>query len=189
MNQISTNKTHLIGNLDESKLKNIKNKISLSFKMIINHTEDWEKCSIVSNFFADYHTSSLHSNKNEIKSIISTITNELIENAIKHSYKENNEINIYLKNLPNEVIIITENIGAKDKVQNLRHTINQLNNTDLESLILKRIKNNLIYNQENSEIGLLNIAKNFTNNLGARITPIENTQLSNIELITSIQYE
>tara|TARA_B100000427_G_scaffold228520_1_gene191884 strand:- start:8515 stop:9084 length:570 start_codon:yes stop_codon:yes gene_type:complete len=189
LNQTSPNETQLFGNLDETKFKNIQNNISLSFKMSINHAEDWEKCSMVSNFFADYHTSSVHSNKNEIKSTISTITNELIENAIKHTYKNYSDISLHLTQLPNEAIITTENITNKENKDNLCHTIKQLSNTNLEGIILSRIKNNLIYNQKNSEIGLLNIINSFSANLGAKISPIDNTKLFKIELIVSIKYE
>tara|TARA_Y100001970_G_C14219215_1_gene851600 strand:- start:1149 stop:1718 length:570 start_codon:yes stop_codon:yes gene_type:complete len=189
LKQTKINKITFWGNLDESKLKYLKNKISLSFKMPIKHTEDWKKCSIISNFFTDYCTSSMFKNKKEIKSILSTIINELIENAIKHSYKDYNEINIFLINLDNEIIFITENIAPQDNTNNLIHTMNQLKHSNIESLILNRIKNNFMYNQENSEIGLLNIANNYRTTIGARITPIEKTKLNKIELITSIKYE
>ena len=113
--------TTFLGNLDESKLKKLKEKVSLSFKMPIDHSKDWEKCSLISNFFADYCVSSFYKKK-EIKSILSTIINELIENAMKHSYQDQNEINIFLKNCEKEIIFITENIATNDTTNNLIHT-------------------------------------------------------------------
>jgi len=178
--------TTFLGNLDESKLKKLKEKVSLSFKMPIDHSKDWEKCSLISNFFADYCVSSFHKKK-EIKSILSTIINELIENAMKHSYQDQNEINIFLKNCEKEIVVITENIATSDTANNLIHTLNQLQTKDIESLIINRMKNNLMYNQEQSEIGLLNIIHNFKTSISAKITPIDRTNLNIIEIITRLE--
>jgi len=178
-----------LGNIDKEKLCPIKNKVALSFKMIINHSDDWEKCIIISDFFSDYYTSTIVNKKKEISLTLSTIINELIENAVKHSTKEHNEISIHLKKFDKEVLIIIENIATKEKVNNLIHTLNLINSKDTELLMLNRIKNNLLYHQENSEIGLLNIINYYTTNIGAKVIPLKNTKLSKIEFYVSLKHD
>jgi len=71
-------------------------------------TLQWKRCEIVSNFISQFYSGA---NRNESidTNSISTIINELIENAAKYSEKENSKVFIEIKDLGNKLRVDVKN--------------------------------------------------------------------------------
>ena len=78
-----SNSPEYIGYDDLDEISVIHSDVCLTFKIPVEHIQHWKKCSLIANFFGNYQAESYKNHKKQIVSIISTISNELLENAIK----------------------------------------------------------------------------------------------------------
>jgi len=167
---------------DTEELSIIHSDVSLTFKIPVEHLTSWKKCSLIANFFGNYQAESYKDNKKQIISTISTISNELIENAIKFSEKDYSEISISIKKHESSILIQVSNIANDTNTERLKNTLSKIYNKNISAFQIEKINRNAIDNTSFSEIGLINIAKDFSDKVGAKITPIENTKLHFVEL-------
>ena len=167
---------------DIEELNAINSDVCLTFKIPVEHVQHWKKCSLIANFFGNYQAESYKNNKSQIVSIISTISNELLENAIKFSEKKYSDVGISIKKHQSSILIQVENVTNFKNTEKLKHTLHRIENENISALQLDKITKNERFNQEESEIGLINIAKDFTTKVGAKICPIESTQLYKVEI-------
>ena len=167
---------------DIDELSVIHNDVCLTFKIPVEHVQHWKKCSLIANFFGNYQAESYKENKTQIISAISTISNELLENAIKFSEKDYSDISISIKKHDSSILIQVTNISNKSHITRLQHTLTRINNKNIAAFQIEKINKNAIENSSFSEIGLINIAKDFSNKIGAKITPIESTNLYIVDL-------
>lgn len=165
-----------------------KAELSLNFKVPVNHLKHWQQCSIVANFFAKYQSESSKENKERIISIVSTLTNELLENAIKFTDPAHKSIEISLKQYSKFIIIETLNIANNTHTKNLKNTLNKIQTEEIESLFIKKITENHENNKDNSQIGLISIIKDYTQHIGAKIAPYSEST-HKIELCIGIETE
>ena len=166
--------------------KTIESKIKLSFKFPIEHIQDWNKCSLIANFFAEYQAESYPDKKAEVISILSTIINELLENAIKFSHNTAHLLKITLKKSSNSIIIETENITDNKHKNKLQKTLQDIKSTDPEKILLEKITQNHKKSQNSSEIGLLNIMTHFNGKLSMTTKQISNSNYSAIVISVQI---
>ena len=96
---------------DIDELSVIHNDVCLTFKIPVEHIQHWKKCSLIANFFGNYQAESYKENKKQIVSTISTISNELLENAIKFSEKDYSDISISIKKHDSSILIQVNNIS------------------------------------------------------------------------------
>lgn len=175
-------KSKYYGYNDIDELSVIHNDVCLTFKIPVEHIQHWKKCSLIANFFGNYQAESYAENKEKIISTISTISNELLENAIKFSEKDYSDISISIKKHESSILIQVNNISNNSNVMRLQNTLTKIKNNNIAAYQIEKINKNAIENSSFSEIGLINIAKDFSNKIGAKITPVESTKLYIVEL-------
>ncbi|GBF42211.1 GHKL domain protein [Leptospira ellinghausenii] len=93
----------------------------------------WKRCDVLSNFISQFYFHSFESKQLD-QNTISTVINELVENAAKYSDKEESKIHIEIKDLGNQLRIEVKNIITpwmkaifENKIQTIQsHDINEL---------------------------------------------------------------
>ena len=168
----------------ETKKDNIE--LDIEFSVPMSYLDNWKKCSIVANFFGMYQGLSYKKNKDKVISILSTITNELIENAVKFSSDKNSDVTVKLEKTNSSISIETCNIGNQKNMENLILFTEKLENNNPELIFMKNLEKNLNSNNK-SELGLISIFKDYTNEIGFKITRTKEKGL--YEIYTNIQIE
>ncbi|HPR49286.1 MAG TPA: DUF6272 family protein [Spirochaetota bacterium] len=147
----------------------IKN-LTLSFSPV-DITNWGKKADKLAHLIADYYR--LYIN-DECAALISTVLNELIENAIKYSHKKTDSVTIdTLRNEDKLLIKITNTIAA-EKLNPFINECKKLFEEDLKKLFINRIESlkNKNGNQTSGGIGLILLKKDY--NTGIKFIFYEN---------------
>lgn len=131
----------------------------------------WKRCDVLSNFISQFYFHSYEAKKLD-KNAISTIINELVENAAKFSDKENSIVQIEIKDLGTDLRLEVKNHVTpwmkaifENKIQSIKEgDINQLYFDALES------RNN---GSGSEGMGLLILLKDYHLNLAYEFTKTE----------------
>ncbi len=144
----------------------------IPLELIGNNTEkNWDKCGLIANFFGNYQAHSFKE-KEKIESVISTIANELLENAIKFTADKNKLVNITLKKYKDEITLETVNLAKRKNVEDIHQLIESIQNNDIESLFLAQIEKNALNEKSSgSGVGIISIIKDYNAKLGIKIEP------------------
>lgn len=127
----------------------------------------WRRCGVTSNFIANFYRSTSISDKDE--NSISTIFNELIENAAKYSTKKDSEIIIDISQFNTVIAMQVKNTCSKTHYLALKNRLEKLLNCkDLEQLYIDEMTKE-IENRKGSGIGLLLILKDYNIKIGAKL--------------------
>jgi hypothetical protein len=146
------------------------NELSLSFVPLDLVTE-WSRCSETADFLArflahDYGDRELAAN------VLSTVINELVENAAKFSSDKNAPARIAVCERPSGVTIITTNVVAPAQAAVFGETITRLVAGDPEALFAHQVANPPATGS--AGIGLILLRKDYGATIGARVrTPDE----------------
>ncbi len=127
----------------------------------------WRRCSAVANFIADFYKKDKGDTEHE--NLISTVFNELIENASKYSTKRDSEIYIDLKLYNTVLLMQIKNVCNKLHYESLKHRLEKLldPDTDLEELYVSEMEKKT-HGDKNSGIGLLMLLKDYHIQIGAK---------------------
>jgi hypothetical protein len=159
--------------------------LSLDFVVPLELIENWKKCSLVSNFFANYQSFNFK-DQEKVVVILSTVINELLENAIKFTSDKNKLVSISLKHFDSNVSIETVNLSNAHNVTKLKTMIRKLTTSDPEKLILEQIESAAEHDLNESGLGLLTILRDFEASLGIKI--IEKPEIDLYEVFTKIVF-
>jgi len=129
----------------------------------------WRRCSAIANFVADYYKKDKNDFRHE--NIISTVFNEIIENASKYSTKQFSDIDIEVSLFNAILFMQMKNYSNKLHAENLIKRIKLLTdiNTNLEELYLKEMYEKSQVATE-SGIGLLMLLKDYNIQIGAKFS-------------------
>src|SRR5690606_7617144 len=89
----------------------------------------WKRCGILADFAASFYAFT-QDHPSVQENIISTVVNELIENATKYSDKRNGDVRIHMKLYDTVLKIQTENFTPKLHYQKLQKHLMLLTQTD-----------------------------------------------------------
>lgn len=136
----------------------------------------WKRCSLMADFAAAFY--SYTQDEPEVQeNIISTIFNELIENASKYSVKTNGKVSIHTKLYDTVLKIQIENYTSKENYLKLYQHLKKLKETeDLDELYIKTLSEKSDAPSE-SGIGLLLLAKDYNLKIGAQFEFLEDLNL------------
>ncbi|WP_072720334.1 MULTISPECIES: slr1658 superfamily regulator [Planktothrix] len=155
----------------------------------------WRNNGLSANFMADYVTTffpkseydqATSSRQNDIKSSVSFIANELLENAMKFSDDTVNQpisIQLYLKT--DRLIFVVVNSITPEAVQPFQEFIEKLINSDIEELYIKQIEQNL-ENDTQSGLGYLTMINDYFARLGWKFETIQ-TEPKIVNVTTMVQ--
>ena len=160
----------------------------------------WRNNRLSAHFVADYFANLLNSDENdlanekrikEIKSTISYISNELLENAIK--FHENTKIHqvklgiSFLEDTDTAIVIYAKNSIYSEKVQKYQAFINLLLTEDANELYVQQIETASAEEESKaSGLGLLTLINDYSAKLGWKFEP-ESSQPEIIAVTTMVQ--
>lgn len=124
----------------------------------------WNRCGLSANFLAEFQSYD-YENRTRLINIISTVMNELVENAIKFSAKGREEVRVCVSNFSSDIEIEISNVSEGKHAQHLSKMVSQIQETDPEELFLNQIVASAESHADESGLGLITICKDF----GARV--------------------
>lgn len=129
--------------------------------------DSWQRGSLVSDFLADYFRPNYGSE--EEHGLISTVVNELVENAAKFSANNSLPIDVTLKKHPGGLLVRTVNSVPHHRCKPFMDVCAELYRKNLDELYIARIEHD-VEDREASGLGLLLIRKDYSSRLGFDFT-------------------
>ena len=137
----------------------------------------WRNSGLSADFLADYLTTFIPNYENdtltidkqaELKSAISYIANELLENAMKFNDEAFQEpINVRIHLYRNRIVLVTTNSISCARVERFQAYIKKLTNSDPNDLYIRQLEKNAeAENSKESGIGLLTLLNDYQAKLG-----------------------
>ena len=191
--QINTNNTfgNFINNLPPSQ-----EYLIISFSpSSIPLKQRWRNNCLSADFLADYFSTFFSSEENtsglkkaEVKSAISYIANELLENAMKYGAKNPNvpiSLQIHLTN--HHIVFESSNNIKIERVSDFQQYIKELIVSDPEELYINKLEENALNDDgQESGLGFLTMLNDYDAKLGWKFEPIAE-QLETIIVTTMVQ--
>ena len=144
----------------------------------------WRNSGLSADFLADYLTTFVSNRDHdtltidkqaELKSAISYIANELLENAMKFNdevFQEPINVQIYLYS--NSIVLVTTNSISFPRVERFQAYIKKLTNSDPNELYIRQLEKNAeAENSKESGIGLLTLLNDYQAKLGWKFETAE----------------
>ena len=141
---------------------NIETSFSLAF-LPLDIFDSWERAGSLSDFIADYFAPYFQSES--AHNLISTIFNELIENAVKFSHNNSQPIDIVVKKRNNNLLAKITNSIPRHRKEAFIEICRELFQKDLDKLYLQKIEEGMSDNKK-SGIGLILIKKDYNIKIG-----------------------
>lgn len=148
--------------------KNEKAKLSKNYILPLELMSNWRNCSVVSDMVIsdDLSTKEFPAST---RNIISTVTNELLENAIKFSHDRNKLVTLSLNNFSSDITIETSNVAHVDCIKSLKKLVSNLKSRNLDELYFEQLERAITHNDNASGLGFLGILKDYGAKLGIKI--------------------
>ncbi len=143
--------------------------ISIDFIVPMELITQWKRCGLVADFIA-YYQSIKHRNKKRVESILSTVTNELLENAIKFSSDKNKLVNLSLRQYGSKISIEAINICDIEQAVELDNFISKIVSEDPEVLFYKQIEYAVKHDKASSKLGMITLKKDYNAQIGIKIS-------------------
>ena len=124
--------------------------------------DSWERGSLLSNFAADFYKHNFPSD--EEHNLISTVLNELVENAVKFSRNNSAPVKIVLKRRNDELLMQADNYLPRRRKESFISVCKEIATADLDELYVDRMHEN-VYDTHSSGIGLILIKKDYGESL------------------------
>lgn len=157
----------------------------------------WRNNGLSANFMADYVTTFFPRSEDEentvfrqaeIKSAVSFIANELLENAMKFSDETSHHpisIQLYLKS--DKLIFVVVNSITQETVAPFQDYINKLMTLDTQEMYIDQVEKNL-EDEKSSGLGYLTMINDYFASLGWKFESIE-TEPNIVTVTTMVQIE
>ncbi len=133
----------------------------------------WRRCGSLSNFVANFYRNPYNVDALD-ENLISTIFNELIENAAKYSTKRDSDIYIEVKMYNTILKMQVQNVCNQKNFEALKKSMGKLLDSDynLDDLYMKRMMEKSSADKD-SGIGLLMLLKDFPVKVGVKLSSSE----------------
>lgn len=129
--------------------------------------DSWQRGGLLSDFLADYFRPNFGSD--EEHGLISTVVNELVENAAKFSANNSLPIDVTLKKHSGGLMVRTVNTVPHHRCRPFMEICAELFRKDLDELYVSRVEQDM-QDREASGLGLLLIKKDYSASLGFDFT-------------------
>ncbi|MDA1353782.1 MAG: hypothetical protein O3A01_04835 [bacterium] len=136
----------------------------------IDYIAHWSRCGITADYLAEYQAFNFEK-RDRVKNILSTIINELLENAVKFSADAYKEISISIYNYADTISIQTINSTYRRQAEHFDGYVQKLLDEDPEELFIENIMKNAENEKSASQLGLITLVKDFNAKIGAKIIP------------------
>jgi hypothetical protein len=132
----------------------------------------WKRCGLIADFGAKFYAYAYGKNNEIIENTISTVLNELVENAAKFSKQRDSYVEIVLKHYINLVSIEVANEATPRISESFRNYVRQLAESDHEELYFKKLEEKA-EDDTSSGLGLLMILKDYPCRFGAKFEEMQ----------------
>ncbi len=142
----------------------------------------WRNNGLSADFIADYLTTFFPKNEDttttnnkqaEIKSAVSYIANELLENAMKFNDEASQQpISIALHLYSDRVVFLVTNSIPPQAVEKFQSFIKELTSSDLEELYIRQLEKNAADECEESGLGLLTMMNDYLAKIGWKFVTV-----------------
>jgi len=134
----------------------------------------WRRCGMTADYLAEYLAYNFE-DMAAAQNIISTVLNELAENAVKFSSNKRRPINIRVIHYGEYLQITTTNEASAERASSLASLMEKLESEDVEHLFMRHIEDSAALKRSTSGLGLISLKKDYHADVGVRITPKEST--------------
>ena len=131
----------------------------------------WRRCGLTADWLALFFAYDFEPEARQTaESILSTVINELLENAAKFCADKQRLVRVAVRHHGEFVSIETVNVASGAHAARLRETIEELTRSNLDELFTRRMQTKNAPGA--SGIGLLILKKDYAVRLGAKLTPV-----------------
>ncbi|MCA9715339.1 MAG: hypothetical protein H6713_11960 [Myxococcales bacterium] len=120
----------------------------------------WRRCGMIADFLADFLAYNFE-HKDTARNVISTVLNELLENAVKFSPEKHRRASLALIYQGSTIRIQTRNTSNKKHVASLRRLVERLCSEDADLLFLEQLEYSATEDQEASGLGIVTLKKDY----------------------------
>ncbi len=146
----------------------------------------WRRCGLTANFVAGFYAYCYEESEAKANSL-STIINELLENAAKFSKAKEGKITLELKHYGNLLKIDIENITSKTLRDSFEEHVNKLVKEDIEELYFQTLETKAD-DDPRSGLGLLMMLKDYSVRIGYGFQEIDaDTHIINVRTIINVE--
>lgn len=136
----------------------------------LNLITDWQRCSLTANFFSGVQATKISKKSSKVSNLLSTVVNELLENAIKYSVDKSKLANLGLsiknRKLHFELDITCDKLDA---IQLDRFYNTSYKREDTDNVIVDMLEKHADSDHISVALGLLTLKRDFNANLGLKI--------------------
>lgn len=125
----------------------------------------WQRCGIAADYVAE-HLALSFAHHATARSVLSTVANELLENAAKFCADKTESIRLSARHMGEVIELVTRNGAEAKDVSALEHVFAELAGGDLDAAFARRIEA-----KSRGGLGLLILAKDYAVQLGADLAP------------------
>jgi hypothetical protein len=130
----------------------------------------WRRCGMTADFLA-YFIAYTFENPKAALNTLSTVINELLENAVKFSANKREPVVLALNHYGETIRIETRNVCSEAVTQRFDAFLDRLFTEDIEELFIAQIEHNAATNRSESGLGLITMVKDHNAKLGVSIRP------------------
>jgi hypothetical protein len=131
----------------------------------------WHRCGLAADYFAA-HLAYAFEHRDSVRPILSTVINELLENAAKFALEKSGVASITVRHYGDQIAIETRNRADKRRADGICSLFDELANAPVEDLFLARISGTAEAEGSSSGLGLLVLRKDYGVRLGAHIAAL-----------------
>lgn len=133
----------------------------------------WKRCGMVADFLAHFLAYNFEETS-EATNIVSTVLNEVLENAVKFSCDKHTKISLTLRHTGDFLEIETTNVSTMNDAQSLVQKLTRINNEDIEDLFVQQLEYTAATDSSASGLGLISLKKDYNASLGAKLITLDN---------------
>lgn len=130
----------------------------------------WRRCGTTADFIGDFLSDHFH-RPATAANVLSTVVNELIENAVKFSLSDARSVEVSVPLFDDCLIVQTRHLAQRDQADALLLSLEALSASTPEVLFLEQLEHTAAEDREASGLGFITLVKDYGAILGARITP------------------
>jgi hypothetical protein len=165
----------------------LNDELSIDFVVPLELVSQWRRCGLVADFLAGTHALNLAYPQTAL-SVLSTVINELLENAVKFSKDRNKLVTISVRQTHDIVRIEVINVTNEAQAAELESFLFQLSETDAETLFFNRLESlGHLDSIHQSGVGLLTVLNDYQAGLGVKISPKPDEKLHEVSVTITIK--
>jgi hypothetical protein len=140
----------------------------------IDFVMQWRRCGMTADFLAEFLAYG-YKHREAARNVVSTVANELIENAVKFSADKSRPVWTIVRNLGSALQLEAVNLATEAQVASFQETLAMLNQGDPHNLFVAQVERSQSETLKSSGIGLIVLCRDYGASLSVQAVPEEET--------------